>query len=172
VSEARRIEILGLLASPVHRYEGRPSEGPLDFDGDEERERITIRAGLGIVGDRFFGRPAHREASVTIMAIESLESVATDLALDAVPDAAATRRNVITRGLAIDELRGQEFSLDTGAGPVRFRGHRPANPCAWMDIVLAPGAFRALRGRGGLRCEPLSDGVLDLGAADFRLFGP
>jgi hypothetical protein len=32
-----------------------------------------------------------------------------------------------------------------------------------MDIVLAPGAHRALRGRGGLRCEPLSTGVLRVG---------
>jgi hypothetical protein len=34
-----------------------------------------------------------------------------------------------------------------------------------MDVVLAPGAFTALRGRGGVRCEPLSDGVLRRGPA-------
>jgi hypothetical protein len=34
-----------------------------------------------------------------------------------------------------------------------------------MDVVLAPGAFKALRGRGGVRCEPLSDGVLRRGPA-------
>jgi hypothetical protein len=32
-----------------------------------------------------------------------------------------------------------------------------------MDAVLAPGAQRALRGRGGVRCVPLDDGILRLG---------
>jgi hypothetical protein len=57
------------------------------------------------------------------------------------------------------------FSLDAGAGPVLLRGGRPANPCAWMDVVLAPGAHRGLRGRGGVRCAALSDGELRLGPA-------
>ncbi len=61
------------------------------------------------------------------------------------------------------------FALDSGDGPVRFRAHRAANPCSWMDVVLAPGAFRALRGRGGVRCEPLSGGVLTLGPVTVTL---
>ena len=46
-----------------------------------------------------------------------------------------------------------------------LQGGRPANPCAWLDTVLAPGAHRRMRGRGGVRCAPLSDGVLRLGPA-------
>jgi hypothetical protein len=38
-----------------------------------------------------------------------------------------------------------------------------------MDVVLAPGAFKALRGRGGVRCEPLSDGTLRAGPATLEL---
>jgi len=38
-----------------------------------------------------------------------------------------------------------------------------------MDVVLAPGAFRAMRGRGGLRCEPLTSGTLSLGPATLAL---
>jgi hypothetical protein len=55
------------------------------------------------------------------------------------------------------------LSLDSGSGPVRLRVRRPANPCAWMDVVIGPGAWRALRRRGGVRCVPLDDGVLRLG---------
>ncbi|GAB2967056.1 hypothetical protein [Saccharothrix stipae] len=61
--------------------------------------------------------------------------------------------------------RHDVFSLDSGDGPVRFETHRPANPCAWMNAVIAPGAFRALRGRGGKHCVPLDDGLLRLGPA-------
>lgn len=154
-----------LLASPRSRYAGRPGDGPLPAVGVETHPSIEIRAGLGVVGDRYFAKPAHRAASVTLMAMESLEFVAASLGLERVPDAAATRRNIMLRGFPVDELRGVEFDLDSGLGPVRFRGNRPANPCAWMDVMLAPGAFRALRGRGGMRCEPLSSGRLSLGAA-------
>jgi hypothetical protein len=34
-----------------------------------------------------------------------------------------------------------------------------------MDRVLAPGAHAAMRGRGGVRCTPLSDGTLRRGPA-------
>jgi hypothetical protein len=34
-----------------------------------------------------------------------------------------------------------------------------------MDRVLAPGAHAAMRGRGGLRCRPLSSGDLHRGPA-------
>jgi MOSC domain-containing protein YiiM len=155
-------EIVLLLASPLHRYEGRPRDGALPFDGRETFDSITVRAGLGIVGDRFFGARAHVHASVTIMAAESLD------ALGAV-DASATRRNIITRGIDIDSMRGQQFSLDSGDGPVWFHAHTPANPCAWMDEQVAPGAFAHLRKRGGMRCEPLSDGVLRVGPVTLAL---
>jgi MOSC domain-containing protein YiiM len=107
-------------------------------------------------------------ASVTIMAVESIEHVQRSLGIPTPLDPADTRRNIITRGLPIDQLRGQDFEL----GGVLFRAHRPANPCAWMDVTLAPGAFRALRGRGGMRCEPLGDGVLTLGRALLRTAVP
>jgi hypothetical protein len=40
-----------------------------------------------------------------------------------------------------------------------------------MNVVLAPGAHNALRGRGGVRCEPLDDGVLRVGPAVLRVEG-
>ena len=155
-------EIVLLLASPLHRYEGRPRDGSVPFDGTETFGEIAIRQGLGVVGDRFFGHRAHLRASVTIMAAESLDALG-DV------DLAKTRRNVITRGIAVDGLVGQEFSLDSGDGPVWFRAHSPANPCAWMDEQVAPGAFQHLRQHGGIRCEPLSDGTLRLGGVTLAL---
>ena len=166
VATAHPVTIELLLASPRSRYVGRPADGPEPGPaGPELRESVELRAGLGIVGDRYFAKPAHRGAWVTLFAAESLETVARLLGLDEPLDAAATRRNVVTRGLDVDALRGRTISLDTGDGPVLLRVNRPANPCAWMDHVLAPGAFRAMRGLGGMRCEPLTDGVLRLGPA-------
>jgi len=147
-------EIVQLLASPVHRYEGRPEDGPAPAPAGELVEAIEIRAGLGIVGDRYFARPAHRQAAVTIIAVESLPEGA---------DLRQVRRNILVRGLAVDDLRGSVLTLDSGDGPVRLRVRRPANPCAWMDATIGPGAMQALRGKGGMRCEPLDDGRLRVG---------
>jgi hypothetical protein len=168
-----RVEIVALVASPVHRLEGRPADGPRDEPGEPpSRARVRVRAGLGIVGDRYFGQRAHRTAAVTVMAVESVERVAEELGVAGGLDPVETRRNVLLRGASVDRLRGMRFSLDSGDGPVEFQGHRPANPCAWMDVMLAPGAFRALRGRGGVRCEPLGDGILALGPAVLRTERP
>jgi hypothetical protein len=170
---AHRVEIAHLVASPVHRLEGRPADGPRDEPGEApSRRSVRIRTGLGIVGDRYFGQRAHRTAAVTVMSVEAVERVAEELGIDAGLDPVETRRNVLLRGAPVDRLRGMRFSLDSGDGPVEFQGHRPANPCAWMDVMLAPGAFRALRGRGGVRCEPLGDGILAVGPALLRTERP
>ncbi|WP_236825435.1 MULTISPECIES: MOSC domain-containing protein [unclassified Blastococcus] len=158
--------MVGLLASPVHRYDGRPGTAVPDQAADR-RERLELRAGVGIVGDRYAGRPAHRDAQVTVLAVESLEQLAAELGV-APFDPLLARRNVVLRGAEVEALRGRRFSLDCGDGPVLLGGGRPANPCAWMDLVLAPGAHRGLRGRGGVRCGALSDGVLRLGPAVLR----
>ncbi len=147
-------EIVQLLSSPSHRYEGRPSDGPLPAPAGELVEEVRIRAGLGIVGDRYFGRPAHRQASVTVVARESLPAGA---------GLVEVRRNILVAGIAVDDLVGSVLTLDSGDGPVRLRVRRPANPCAWMDVAIGPGAWKAMRGKGGVRCEPLDDGVLRFG---------
>ncbi|WP_308123414.1 MOSC domain-containing protein [Modestobacter marinus] len=160
------VEVVGLLASPRHRCDGRP-DGAVAALPVERRDRIEVRAGLGVVGDRYAGRPAHRDASVTVLAVEALEQLAAELGSGPL-DPLAPRRNVVLRGAEVEALRGEPFSLDCGAGEVLLAGGRPANPCAWMDTVLAPGAHRGLRGRGGVRCAPRSDGVLRLGTAVLR----
>lgn len=158
--------MVGLLASPSHRYDGRPG-GSVPEQAGDRRERLEVRGGHGIVGDRYAGRPAHRDAQVTVLAVEAVEALAAELGTGPL-DPLLARRNVVLRGAEVEALRGQEFSLDCGEGVVLLRGARPANPCAWLDVVLAPGAHRGLRGRAGIRCAALSGGILRLGPAVLR----
>ncbi|NMO56218.1 molybdenum cofactor biosysynthesis protein [Actinoplanes sp. TBRC 11911] len=146
--------IVELLASPVHRLEGRPSDGPAPAPAGELVDEVHVRAGLGILGDRYFNHRAHKDASVTMIAQESLPPGV---------GLAQVRRNVLLNGVDVDALVGSVLVLDSGSGPIRFRVNRRANPCAWMDVMVAPGAFRQLRGKGGIRCTPLDDGVLTVG---------
>jgi hypothetical protein len=153
-------EILQLLASPIHRYEGRPSDGPVPAPDGELVDEIEIRAGLGIVGDRYFAQRAHRDAAVTLIASEFLPA---DV------DLSQTRRNILLRGVAVDDMIGQTLSLDSGLGPVLLALRRRANPCAWLDVTIAPGTRADLRGHGGVRASPLTDGRLRVGPVRFSV---
>jgi len=172
------VEIVALLASPLHAFEGRPDDGPHLDPGATGRDCVELRAGLGIVGDRYFGHAAHRRAAVTVFAAESLDDLPVTSGSPRRRSRCFTRRNIVLRGFPIDELaagRGEEgtvFSIDSGNGPVRLRAHRRAQPCRWMDVVLGAGAFRGLRNRGGVRCEALDDGVLRLGPSVLRVLEP
>ncbi|WP_395640653.1 MOSC domain-containing protein [Pseudolysinimonas sp.] len=168
--DAIDVEIVELLASPVHRYEGRPSDGPRAGGVEELRTRLEFRAGMGIVGDRYFNQRAHRASSVSLQAVESLEFVAAELGVP-VPGLRQTRRNILLRGVDVDALARTEFSLDSGSGAVRFGDARPCNPCGWMNAAVGEGAHRAFRRRGGLRTGPRDDGILRLGPAVLRI-GP
>ena len=161
------MEIVALLASPVHRYEGRPADGPLPAPGPELVDEVALRAGLGIVGDRYFGQRAHRDSSVTLQSAEALAAVAADLGVP-VPGLSQTRRNVLLRGLEVDALVGRAFTLDSGSGEVRFAPSRACRPCGWLNVAIADGAHRAFRDRGGIRTAPLTDGRLRLGPAVLR----
>ncbi|WP_432522008.1 molybdenum cofactor biosysynthesis protein [Kineococcus sp. SYSU DK006] len=164
---AYAVQVLHLLVSPGHAYFGRPRDGAADVP-TEDRDEVEVVAGKGIRGDRFFGKAAHMDAAVTFLAIEAWEGVAADLALPQPPDPLLARRNLVVRGVELDPLRGVDFELVTAAGAVLFHGGRPANPCAWMDRVVAQGAHRAMRGRGGLRCTPLTDGRVARGPGVLR----
>ncbi len=157
------LDVVGLLTSPRNRMDGRPADGLKPYDGPEHRDSVRVRAHKGLVGDRYFGT-RFTYAAVTIIAAESLEWLEGELGAGPF-DPLLARRNVVTRGLDVDALARHEFTLDAGHGPVRFRSLTPANPCAWMNVVYADGAHKALRGRGGIRCEPLDDGELSLGPA-------
>ena len=72
------VEVVALMASPAHRYDGRP-RGPVPEQEADRRTELEVRAGHGIVGDRYAGRRAHRDAAVTVLAVEALEAVAREL---------------------------------------------------------------------------------------------
>jgi len=177
------VEVVALMVSSAHAYEGRPQDGPLPDPSPVGRSEVEVRAGLGIVGDRYFGQTVHRNAAVTFLDAAALDDLAATLQLPVPPNPLLLRRNITLRGFPIDTLAahrvldggrvpGRRFTLDAGSGPIEFQAHRPANPCAWMDAVLAPGAFKALRGHAGIRSTPLTSGLLQIGPAVLTLLDP
>jgi MOSC domain-containing protein YiiM len=174
-----KIEIVALVVSRIHAFEGRPQDGPRPDPEPIGRAEVEIRAGLGIVGDRYYAQTVHKNAAVTLIDAASLDAAAEALGSPSF-DPLLARRNITVRGFPIDTLAarrasdgtrvpGRQFTLDSGAGPITFQANRPASPCAWMNEVFAPGAMKALRGHGGIRATPLTSGALRLGPAELTV---
>ncbi|MFP5369748.1 MAG: MOSC domain-containing protein, partial [Actinomycetes bacterium] len=73
---------------------------------------------------------------------------------------AASRRNVLTRGIDVNELVGRTFRI----GEVECAGRRLCEPCAHLERLSGPGVLRPLVNRGGLRVDVLGDGEIRIGA--------
>jgi len=120
-----------------------------------EMPAIECIAGRGIRGDRYFDFKNDYKGQVTFFSLDVFGELCTALNLhDCSP--AAARRNVITRGVDLNEFIGKEFEIQG----VRFFGTQESAPCYWMDGAFAPGAQAFLKGRGGLRAKILCDGEL------------
>lgn len=116
---------------------------------------IECVAGRGIRGDRYFDFKDDYKGQITFFSLDVFEELSIALNLhDCSP--AAARRNVITRGVDLNELIGTEFEVQG----VCLYGTEESAPCYWMDGAFAPGAKEFLKGRGGLRAKILSDGAL------------
>jgi MOSC domain-containing protein YiiM len=143
-----------LYISPGHNFFGHHGQ-PAGEHPAVEVESVTCVAGRGLVGDRFFDYAPNYPGQVTFFAYEVYADLCVRLNVrDRTP--AALRRNIITVAADLNAWIGREFTLQG----VRFRGVQEARPCYWMEGAFGPGAKEAMQGRGGLRAEILSDGVI------------
>lgn len=148
------VEICHLYISRGHNFFGHHGREPDDYPTIEVPE-IACVAGHGIRGDRFFDYRDDYKGPITFFSLEVFNELRDALNLgNCSPE--AVRRNVITRGVDLNELIGQEFEVQG----VRFLGTDECRPCYWLNRAIAPGAEDFLGGRGGLRAKILTDGTL------------
>lgn len=115
-------------------------------------------AGEGIVGERR-ARPGNPpSAQVTLIEAEAIEAAVAVVGRFAAKD---TRRNVVTRGVALNHLVGHTFVV----GDVLLRGIELCDPCARLARFTSRGFERALEHRGGLRAEVVRSGTIVVGSA-------
>jgi MOSC domain-containing protein YiiM len=134
----------------VGHYEQPPGGHPLI-----EKTKISCIAGRGIEGDRFFDYKENYKGQITLFSSEVFAEICSQLGVTG-KSPGVTRRNVITANVNLNSLVGVEFDIQG----VRFAGVAECSPCHWMDLAIAPGAEKLLRGRGGLRARILTDGIL------------
>jgi hypothetical protein len=119
-------------------------------------DAVEAIAGHGLAGDRYsegrgtFSGPGDGY-QLTLVEAEALDSV--DLPWD------QARRNIVTRGIALNTLVGHRFKV----GAVECIGRRLAEPCAHLEKLARPGLLRPLVHRGGLRADILDGGSITIG---------
>ena len=154
------VKIRHLYLSPGHNFWGRDGQSP-EENPIHERAEVECVAGHGIRGDRFFDFKENYKGQITFFSKEVYDALCAELAVTGKP-ASAFCRNVITEGVDLNTLVGQDFEVQG----VRFRGTSECSPCNWMNVAFAPGAEEFLQQRGGLRAMILTDGKLRVNADD------
>jgi MOSC domain-containing protein YiiM len=129
-----------------------------------ELERIDLVAASGIVGDRNYGLSKWPGQNLTLIEAEEIEAFIAEQNL--AYDLSITRRNIITRGVRLNELVGKEFII----GSVRLKGVELCEPCSSLGDALASATLSRgrvvdrLLHRAGLRADVLTSGEMAVGA--------
>lgn len=131
----------------------------------EERDRLEVRAGYGVVGDRYALGTGHWSyerryvSEITFIEREALARVAAAIGRAFV--AAESRRNVVTANLRLQELIGKRFAI----GDAVFEGERSCDPCGYLDRLLGKPVREQLGVDGGLRARIIVSGTIARGDA-------
>jgi len=115
-------------------------------------ESARALAGQGLEGDRkFHGDGAKPGQALTLVEAENVEAVGLS--------EGATRRQLTTRGVRLNELVGKHFKV----GEVECYGVELCEPCEHLQSLTRPGIIKDLAHRAGINADILTDGVIRVG---------
>jgi MOSC domain-containing protein YiiM len=125
-------------------------------------DQVQALPGVGLEGDRYanqqgtFFKPLP-DFELTLIEAEALEALNREY--DVALSPSESRRNVVTRGVALNHLVGKEFKI----GEVKIRGIRLCEPCSHLEALTGRSLIKGLRHRGGLRAQILTEGTIRVG---------
>lgn len=121
-----------------------------------------LEEGRGILGDRYcaqlgtFSKQDEIRPDQEITLIESEEIDNFNRTAGLTLDYGAARRNVVTKGVRLNDLVGHQFLV----GSVLLEGIRLCEPCAHLASLVSEKVLPGLVHRGGLRARILSAGKI------------
>ena len=122
--------------------------------------RADLRAEIGLIGDRHAGYGV-----VSIIETEAVETFNDTTGLDVSPG--ETGRNVVTRGIRLNDLVGRKFRL----GNAVLKGFELCEPCSNLGSRLAteavgsPAVVKAFTYSAGIRAYVVASGEIEPGDA-------
>jgi len=148
-------QIVGIYVAPVK------DAGVMGY------QKVSVRAGKGIEGDRYFSNSGKNRSSfngqpdweITLIEAEVIESF--NHSSGHKFHHSDFRRNLITSDIRLNDLVGKEFQI----GDTRFFGVQLCEPCAKLQKRLGVRILPDLVGKGGLRAQIRSNGVVSINQA-------
>ena len=125
-------------------------------------DEVLAIPGVGLEGDRYalglgtFSKPLP-DRELTLIEAEAIEALQHEYKFALAPGEA--RRNLVTRGVALNHLVGREFQI----GEVKIRGIRLCEPCDHLQRLTGREVIKGLTHRGGLRAQILTQGTIHVG---------
>ena len=123
----------------------------------EPMNSIKVIANKGIVNDRYFKENNDKKNQITLIESENVDYYNKISGTNFIPT--DFRRNVITKGISLNKLVGKEILI----GDVRLKIHDLCEPCRYLQELLGEkNLVKKLLNRGGLRCELLTNGNINV----------
>ncbi len=123
--------------------------------------QVEAVAGCGLAGDRYCLETGYwtgvDECQVTLIEAEDLDAIERTTEMR-VKDG-QHRRNLVTRGIRLADLRGRRFSI----GEAVLEYDRPRPPCGYIQSITQVGMTRALYGRSGMCARVVTSGMIRAG---------
>jgi MOSC domain-containing protein YiiM len=147
-------------------WQGRVEAIHIAREAGQPSAAVTaVRAvrGQGLEGDRYFYKVGTYSdhpgggREVTLIEAEALEALARETSI--VLDSGASRRNIVTRCVPLNDLVGLRFRV----GEVLLEGTRLCEPCLHLERLTRKGVMVGLLHRGGLRTVILEGGTVRVG---------
>jgi MOSC domain-containing protein YiiM len=124
-----------------------------------EIQSVEAMEDCGLAGDRYADRRNRKspDYQVTLIEVENIDAFGK---ISGVWLAAhEPRRNVVTRGISLNELCGKRFWV----GRVELEGLELCEPCALFAKRTHPDVLRFFLHKGGLRARILQRGIFSVG---------
>ena len=149
----------------IARRSGQPMQSVME---------VTGAAGRGLLGDRHcrpdpgtrldpscgpYAPPHHEVQDLSLVEAEVLDALRDEHGIDLM--AAETRRNLVTRGIRLNDLVGRQFTI----GGVICEGVELCEPCVSIQRQTGKPVLKPLVHRGGLYARIVSSGTIRLGDA-------
>jgi MOSC domain-containing protein YiiM len=133
---------------------------PAESDLPEVVDSVEVLTDQGPRGDRYFlAEPAKRPdgADLTLIEAEALEAFTAETGIALSHQ--ESRRNVLTRGIRLNDLVGKRFRV----GGVECLGVELCEPCEHLQGLTRPGVLRGMVHRAGLRADVTASGTIATG---------
>ena len=124
----------------------------------EKKETIEVVASRGIVGDRYFHDFNGDREQITLIESENIDYY--NNTFNTKFTYVEFRRNIITRNIKLNDLVGKTILV----GNIKLKVNDLCRPCKDLQQRLGKSnIIKEFLRRGGLRCEILSSGTINVG---------